>query len=131
MNMSRIRSTDTAPEMHIRRALHGAGFRYRLHAKDLPGKPDLVFRSRRSVIFVHGCYWHGHGCKRGGSGAKSNQEYWGAKIERNRSRDRAVLSALQADDWRVLVVWECETKSPDTLSQIIRFLEEGAVHPSP
>lgn len=126
MNMSRIRSKDTAPELFIRRAVHGAGFRYRLHAKDLPGKPDMVFRSRRSVIFVHGCYWHGHGCKRGGSGAKSNQAYWGPKIERNRNRDQAVMSALRAANWRVLVVWECETKASNTLSRVIQFLNEAS-----
>lgn len=108
--MARIRSKDTGPEMVVRRLLHRLGFRFRLHAKELPGKPDIVFRPRRKAVHVHGCYWHGHGCSRGGTGAKSNVEYWAPKIARNRARDEASASAMEADGWSVLTVWECETR---------------------
>jgi DNA mismatch endonuclease (patch repair protein) len=87
--MKKIRGKDTAPEMIVRRLLHGMGYRFRLHAPELPGKPDIVFRPRRKAVLVHGCYWHGHGCSRGGKGAKSNQDYWGPKIARTRARDAA------------------------------------------
>src|SRR5437660_616930 len=107
-NMSQIRSKNSKPEMAVRRLAHALGYRYRLHRKDLPGSPDLVFPSRRKVIFVHGCYWHGHGCAVGGTGAKTNRAYWGPKIRRNRERDARSLAALEADGWRCLTVWECE-----------------------
>jgi DNA mismatch endonuclease (patch repair protein) len=113
--MSRIRSKNTAPELVVRRLLHRAGFRFRLHAKELPGKPDIVFRPRRKVIRVQGCYWHGHGCARGGTGAKSNADYWGPKIGKNRARDCANLDALVAAGWAVLTIWECETRDPSLL----------------
>ena len=86
-NMAQIRSANTKPEIIVRCAAHRLGFRFRLHRRDLPGKPDLVFVARKKIVFVHGCYWHGHGCKVGGTGAKSNQVYWGPKIARNRERD--------------------------------------------
>lgn len=108
--MSRVRSKDTKPELIVRKALHARGFRYRLHVKDLPGKPDLVFPSRKAVIFVHGCFWHGHeGC---GRMPKSRQEFWGPKIERNKERDREAIEALLEAQWRVLVVWECAMSGP-------------------
>ena len=110
-NMRRIKSIDTAPEMRVRRLCHSMGYRYRLHRKDLPGKPDLVFPSRRAVIFVHGCFWHQHDaadCKRA-STPKSNSEYWQGKLARNVERDAKQITALQEAGWRVLVVWECET----------------------
>ncbi len=118
--MRAIRSKDTAPEMKVRRLVHGMGYRYRLHRKDLPGKPDLVFGPRRKAVFVHGCYWHGHGCSRGGTGAKSNQAYWGPKITRNRERDARNGRALREAGWDVLTVWECETKDTAALERRLR-----------
>lgn len=112
--MSAIRSKNTLPEMVVRRCVYGMGYRYRLHGR-LPGKPDLVFQSRRKVIFVHGCYWHGHGCKRGGTGSKSNTTYWRQKIEGNRSRDARNLLELERLGWSVHLVWECEVRNMDAL----------------
>lgn len=107
-NMSAIRSKDTKPELKVRRAAHAMGLRFRLHRRDLPGNPDLVFPRHRIALFVHGCFWHGHGCKRGGSGPKSNTSYWAPKIERTQKRDAAAREALEARGWRVVVLWECE-----------------------
>ncbi len=123
-NMARIRSRDTGPEMAIRRIVHRLGYRYRLHRKDLPGRPDLVFGPRKKIIFVHGCYWHGHGCAVGGTGAKSNTQYWGPKIAGNIARDVRNLKSLRADGWRVMVVWECELKKdlPRLGRRLRRFL---------
>src|SRR5436309_15860256 len=109
--MSAIRSKNTKPELRVRRAAHAMGLRFRLHRSDLPGNPDLVFPRRRLALFVHGCFWHGHGCKRGGSGPKSNTDYWGPKIKRNRARDTAAKAALEQLGWRVAVLWECELTS--------------------
>lgn len=121
--MSRIRAKDTGPEMTVRRLLYGLGFRYRLHKRGLPGVPDIVFASRRKAIFVHGCYWHGHGCKRGGSGAKSNQSYWSPKIDKTRQRDSVARDRLGAEGWQVLTVWECETGDLEILRhRLERFL---------
>lgn len=124
--MSRIRSKDTAPELVVRRTLHALGFRYRLHARELPGKPDIVFRKRRKAIFVHGCYWHGHGCRRGGSGPKSNTAYWKPKIEKNQARDERNQLALVGAGWEVMVVWECEISVRDELSQRLQAFVLGA-----
>lgn len=115
--MGRIRGKDTKPEMTVRRLLHAMGFRFRLHAKELPGKPDIVFRPRRKAVLVHGCYWHGHGCARGGSGAQSNANYWGPKIAGNRARDLKNSELLAERGWRVLVVWECEVRDEEALAQ--------------
>lgn len=109
--MSLIRHKDTGPEMAVRRLVHGLGYRYALHRKDLPGKPDLVFRPRRKVIFVHGCYWHGHpdsACRRARM-PKTRTEFWTAKIARNAVRDAATEAALRESGWQVLTIWECET----------------------
>lgn len=108
-NMAKIRAKDTKPEMLVRRMVHGMGFRYRLHRKDLPGKPDLVFGPRRKVIFVHGCFWHLHTCRDGRIPA-SRRDYWEPKLQRNAERDAEHEAALQAAGWQVLTVWECETK---------------------
>ena len=103
---------------------HRLEYRFRLHRRDLPGKPDLVFVSRKKIVFLHGCYWHGHGCKVGGSGAKSNQGYWGLKIARNRERDDSTTARLRESGWKVLVVWECETRNQAELaSRLRRFLK--------
>jgi DNA mismatch endonuclease (patch repair protein) len=107
--MAGIRSANTGPEMTLRRALHAAGWRYRLHRRDLPGKPDLVFSSRRAVLLVHGCFWHGHGCHLF-KWPKSRVEFWREKISRNIRRDREVRLQLEQDGWRVGVVWECTLK---------------------
>ena len=108
--MAAVKSYDTRPEMAVRRLAHRLGYRFRLHRKDLPGKPDIVFAARRSVIFVHGCYWHGHDCKRGARLPKTNTEYWRKKIDRNCKRDALNIESLKSGGWRVLVIWECQMK---------------------
>lgn len=118
--MALIRSKDTAPEMAVRRLAHALGYRHRLHRADLPGKPDMVFPSRKAVVFVHGCFWHGHDCKRGSRKPKANAEYWRTKIERNAARDGATAAALEAMGWRSLVIWECELKDPAAVTQRLR-----------
>src|SRR5688500_10260116 len=121
-NMRAIRAKDMQPEVLVRRLVHGLGFRYRLHDSALPGSPDLVFRSRRKVMFVHGCFWHGHGCKRAHT-PKSNTGYWEAKLKRNRERDQKHLAAIRALGWHALVVWECETAESELISRIFEFLD--------
>lgn len=118
-NMRRIRSKDTAPEMAVRHLAHGLGYRYRLHRKDIPGKPDLVFPGRRKVIFIHGCFWHQHPGCREGRPPKSNAAYWLPKLERNIERDKAALAQLAAAGWDVLVIWECETKNHEAMRQAL------------
>lgn len=108
---------DTKPELALRHLLHGLGYRFRLHRRDLPGSPDLVFPSRRKVVFVHGCYWHGHeGCRRANT-PKTNAGFWSAKIEANRARDARNLARLEAAGWQSLIVWECELGDPDRVVQ--------------
>ncbi|MEE3664766.1 very short patch repair endonuclease [Brenneria sp. g21c3] len=123
--MSRVKGKDTSPERIIRRLVYHAGFRYRLYDPRLPGKPDLVFWGKRKVIFVHGCFWHGHeGCRRNRM-PKSNQEYWSTKLEKNKVRDSLHLSKLREMGWRALVVWECELKETDILLERLKtFLKE-------
>ena len=113
--MRAVKSRDTKPEMRVRRLLHRAGYRYRLHATDLPGAPDIVFRGRRKAVFVHGCFWHGHDCKRGARMPATNVEYWRRKIGRNVERHARNLKALAADGWTVLTLWECELKHEHSL----------------
>ncbi len=115
--MRNIRSANTKPEIVVRRAAHALSYRFRLHRADLPGKPDLTFPRRRAVILVNGCFWHGHGCKRGYRAPKTNTEYWEAKIRRNVARDVANLGRLAAAGWRALVVWECELNDASRLSK--------------
>lgn len=114
--MRRVKGKDTGPELTVRRLLHGLGYRYRLHRRDLPGSPDLVFPWRRVALFVHGCFWHGHDCARGARAPKQNAAYWAAKIDRNRSRDVETERALAALGWRPIVVWECELKDRAALT---------------
>lgn len=123
-NMAKIRSTDTTPEMVVRRMVHGMGFRYRLHGKRLPGKPDLVFSARRKAIFVHGCFWHQHSRAEciDGRKPKSNSNYWNPKLEGNVARDKRNRAALKKAGWDVLVIWDCETQSPNLKSRIEKFL---------
>lgn len=124
-NMSKIRSANTKPELTVRQIAHRLGYRFRLHRKDLPGSPDIVFPSRRAVVFVHGCYWHSHGCKRGGGGPKSNNSYWSPKLERTKARDRESHAALQAAGWSVLTLWECEIERGETEDRLVGFLEDA------
>lgn len=125
--MRAVRSRDTAPEMQVRRMLHAMGYRYRLHSADLPGKPDIVFATRRRAIFVHGCFWHGHDCRRGARMPATNAAYWRAKIARNVARDRETLARLAALGWAALVVWECDLRERDALTARLRgFLGERA-----
>ena len=116
--MERIKGEDTQPEMMVRRMVHGMGYRFRLHRRSLPGTPDIIFPSRRKAIFVHGCYWHGHGC-RIGKMPKSNTEFWSAKLARNRERDRENREALEALSWSVLEVWQCQTSKPLNLAELL------------
>lgn len=128
--MARIRSKNTRPELLVRRMLHRLGFRFRLHAAELPGKPDIVFRPRKKVINVHGCYWHGHGCSRGGTGSKSNVDYWQPKIAKNLARDEANALALEAMGWSALTIWECEARDQGALeARLTKFLETEADTP--
>ena len=120
--MRAVKGQDTKPELLVRSALHRSGFRFRLHRKDLPGKPDLVFPGRRKVVFVHGCFWHGHNCKRGARAPKNNAEYWRSKIERNRARDERNREALNSAGWKVGTVWECELTGFQWFKRIKRFL---------
>ncbi|MFG1481187.1 DNA mismatch endonuclease Vsr [Xanthobacter sp. V4C-4] len=114
--MSRIRGKDTNPEMIVRRIAHRLGFRFRLHRKDLPGSPDLVFPGRKKVVFVHGCYWHRHpGCRLAYE-PKSNVEFWTAKFAANVARDQNAIAKLHAQSWDTLVIWECEAKDSELVT---------------
>jgi DNA mismatch endonuclease, patch repair protein len=120
--MAAVRSKNTKPEMLVRRLLHVNGYRYRLHRSDLPGKPDLVLPSKRKVIFVHGCFWHLHGCALSHV-PKSNTSYWAPKLQRNKARDREHIKALRAAGWKCLVLWECKlNKSGPLLRRLSKFL---------
>lgn len=123
-NMRAIRSKGMRPELAVRQLVHRMGYRYRLHKKDLPGKPDLVFAPRRKVIFVHGCFWHAHKNCKVAHTPKSNLEYWRPKLERNQARDEKNIENLAANGWKSLVVWECETKTQETLrNRLLDFLQ--------
>ena len=120
--MRRIRAIDTKPELTVRRALHSLGYRYRTHVRELPGSPDLVFSRRRSVIFVHGCFWHQHGCEITHI-PKTRREFWKSKFGNNIKRDRRNKEALHETGWNILVVWECETRSIEkNIERILHFL---------
>ncbi len=121
--MRRVKSTDTKPEIVVRKILHAMGFRFRLHRKDLPGSPDIVLPRYRKIVLVHGCFWHGHNCPAGRKIPKSNVEYWLQKLERNRLRDTKNLARLNESGWDVLVLWECEIRSPEmTRDRLEEFL---------
>lgn len=124
--MARVKGRDTKPELKVRALLRELGHTgYRLDRRDLPGRPDIAFIGRRRAIFVHGCFWHGHDCKRGARAPKTNTEYWRAKIARNAARDAAALEALDARGWRTLVVWECELRQEGLARKLDRFLTEA------
>lgn len=122
-NMSRIRSTNTKPEEIVRKYLFSKGFRYRKNDKRYPGKPDIVLPKYRTVIFVNGCFWHMHGCSRSRL-PKSNQEYWKPKIERNIERDADAKKKLEAEGWRVIIIWECELKKKIANERLSRLCEQ-------
>lgn len=122
-NMRRIRSKDMKPELVVRQVAHALGYRFRLHRKDLPGKPDLVFARRRKIVMVHGCFWHGHAdpnCVDGRRKPKSNLDYWLPKLARNRDRDSANSAALTALGFDVLVIWECEARDREALARRLK-----------
>ncbi len=125
-NMRRIRGRDTGPEMIVRRLVHGLGYRYRLHRRDLPGKPDMVFPKRGKVIFIHGCFWHQHqGCSDGHQ-PRSNRGYWQTKLANNLRRDSEHMRQLEAAGWNILVIWECELADRAALTRRIqRFLNSS------
>ncbi|GGH05878.1 very short patch repair endonuclease [Alsobacter metallidurans] len=124
--MRAVKSADTTPERLVRRLLRGIAPGYRLHRKDIPGRPDVAYVGRKAAIFVHGCFWHGHDCVRGARTPKANREYWIAKIARNRARDAAAQAALAERGWRSLVVWECETRDEAALAERLRaFVGRG------
>lgn len=114
--MSRIKGANTKPELAVRSLLHRMGYRFRLHRRDLPGTPDIVLPGRAAAVFVHGCFWHGHACKRAKM-PKSRAEYWIDKIEGNKRRDARKRRQLRTLGWKVVVVWECEMKNPDKLAK--------------
>lgn len=122
--MARIRSKNTKPELRVRQLVHRLGYRFHLHRRDLAGCPDLVFQSRRKVVFVHGCFWHAHeGCKVSNR-PKSRQSFWDSKFKRNRLRDISNSKALRQDGWKVLTVWECETKRDAQLARrLAKFID--------
>ena len=112
--MSRVGGKNTRPELTVRRLLHALGFRFRIHRKDLPGNPDIVLPKWRTAIFVHGCFWHGHTCRRGAK-PTSNTDFWSEKIRKTQARDRNAQKRLRADGWRVIVLWECDLADLDHL----------------
>jgi DNA mismatch endonuclease (patch repair protein) len=120
--MRRVKGRDTTPELTVRRALTRLGARYRLHRKDLPGKPDIVMPGRSLALFVHGCFWHGHDCARGARVPKQNRDYWLGKVARNRARDERSREALMTLGWRVETIWECDLKAAAALSQRLQVL---------
>lgn len=119
--MARIKAKNTTPEMKLRKLVYGMGFRYRIHDRRLPGRPDLVFQGRRAVIFIHGCFWHRHSGCRLARIPKSNVEFWSNKLEKNRLRDARNIASLEALGWRVLVIWECEIKNDDRMKNTIKM----------
>ncbi|WP_150047948.1 very short patch repair endonuclease [Methylomonas rhizoryzae] len=123
--MTSVKSKNTGPEVQIRKMLHALGYRYRLHRKELPGSPDIVFPGKRKAIFVHGCFWHGHDC-RWGKLPKSNIDYWQSKISDNISRDTRNQAALRLLGWSSLVVWQCELRNSDDLkTKLVRYLTDS------
>ena len=127
--MASIGKKDTTPELVVRKILHRLGYRYRVHRKDLPGTPDIAFPSRLKVIFVHGCFWHAHGCHIGRP-PRSNTSFWKPKLARNKERDREKELALREEGWDVMTVWECETRDMGQLTpRLVDFLDDGPCKP--
>ena len=129
--MSHIRNANTKPEMLVRRLIHAMGYRYRLHAKDLPGHPDIVFRSRKKVIFIHGCFWHQHGCRQYRQ-PRTRRNFWEAKLAKNKTRDAATRKRLRKMGWKLLTVWECQISDVSKLkAKITCFLEQPQLAQNP
>lgn len=127
--MQAVRRKDTGPEILVRRLLHSMGCRFRLHREDLPGSPDIVLPGRKAAIFVHGCFWHAHGCPKG-QPPKSRLEYWAQKLDQNVARDRTNAAHLESLGWRVLVIWQCETKDTELLvNRLQHFVDEADKEP--
>ncbi|MFJ3047281.1 very short patch repair endonuclease [Herbaspirillum chlorophenolicum] len=126
IRMGRIKGKNTKPEMFVRRLIHGMGYRYRLHVRHLPGRPDLVFKGRRKIIFVHGCFWHRHSDCHLARLPKSRLDFWKPKLEQNKARDEIVKRELQSQGWSVLIVWECELSDQERLANRIQdFLTDN------
>lgn len=123
--MSAVRTRDTAPELRVRKFLHANGFRFRLHVKTLPGCPDVVLPKHKVALFVHGCFWHQHAHCPKGSLPVANREFWATKLEANRRRDAAVLSALVNAGWRAMIIWECETRDIERLDALCSAICSG------
>lgn len=123
--MSRIHNKDTKPEILVRRMLFAEGYRYRLHANNLPGTPDMVFRSRHVAIFINGCFWHSHSCPNGTHKPATNSDFWDAKRSRTVERDKQALAALAAQGWTTVTVWECELRNPGAVAEYLH----GALGP--
>ena len=127
-NMSRIRATDTKPELLVRRFLHANGFRYKLHDKTMPGKPDIVLPKYKTVIFIHGCFWHGHTDCRYFVVPKTRTEWWLNKIDKNRENDNKATEHLQKDNWKIIIVWECDLKkdkAEQTLGALVKEISKS------
>lgn len=129
--MAAVKSRDTKPELIVRRLVHGLGYRFRLHRRDLPGTPDIVLARLGKIINVHGCFWHMHRCQRRRKAPVNHAEYWRAKRERNAARDKRSLRALRRQGWQVLTVWECQTRNVEALTnRVASFLSRPTKHPS-
>jgi DNA mismatch endonuclease (patch repair protein) len=127
--MQSVKTKDTGPELQVRRMLFGLGFRYRLHDKRLPGRPDIVFSKKRKAIFVHGCFWHGHECSKGNA-PKSKLEYWGPKLAANIERDAMQVKQIEQLGWSVLTLWQCQLKDSNALRELIlSFLQDVPAGP--
>lgn len=122
--MARVKGRDTTPEKRVRSLLHALGYRFRLHRKDLPGKPDIVLPKHRTVIFVHGCFWHGHRYCRRAKRPSTNPEFWNRKIDATIRRDRRTSRRLRLLGWRVMIVWQCRIASPGLEQRLVHFLEK-------
>jgi DNA mismatch endonuclease, patch repair protein len=122
--MARIKSRDTRPELHVRHFLWASGFRYRLHGKSLPGRPDIVLSRYKTVIFVHGCFWHGHADCKQFKLPRTRTDFWQDKISRNQTRDAAAITKLQAMGWQVIVIWECELTGQNGRARLVRLMAE-------
>jgi DNA mismatch endonuclease, patch repair protein len=127
--MRAVKSRDTSPELAVRKLLSAMGYRYRLHLKKLPGAPDIVFPGRKKTIFVHGCFWHGHSCKRGARTPQTNVAYWQAKIARNVARDAQRALELRRLGWKAKIIWECEVASPKLRQSLRRYLGAARLTP--
>lgn len=126
--MSRVKGVNTKPEKAVRSIIHRMGFRFRLHRRDLPGKPDIVLPRHRKVVFVHGCFWHGHKACRRSSRPETNKEFWDEKLSRNIERDRRKIRELKKMGWDVLLIWQCELKKAGLVeSKLARFLRDDGI----